>query len=216
MTAVSARIQREHLIKSPSLRSQMIEWVLWRLRVKGRFAKTDGFRERVVKSRPTNPQPPRSFYRHYRVDETSQAGKPIFTISPRTATRGNISYISTVVRTCSRSWAFNGGCSPVFSMKQMRLSRFLSIHWHRNLRANESRSLSLACTVCFRTMGGQSSFLATVLAAEWRCPSVINYAMPGRRSQPNSCSSHHGSMSRAPIQLKQCWTDPIPFSVCQA
>jgi|HubBroStandDraft_6_1064221.scaffolds.fasta_scaffold221519_2 monoterpene epsilon-lactone hydrolase len=83
MTAVSARSQGEHLIKGPSLRSRMIEWVLWRLRVKGRFTKTDGFRERVVKSRPTNPRPPRSFYRRYRVDETSQAGKPIFTISPR-------------------------------------------------------------------------------------------------------------------------------------
>jgi epsilon-lactone hydrolase len=84
MTAVSARSQGEHLIKRPSLRSQMIEWILWRVRVKGRFAKTNGFRERVVKSRPTNPRPPRSFYRRYRVDETSHAGKPIFTISPRT------------------------------------------------------------------------------------------------------------------------------------
>ncbi len=83
MTAVNARFQGEDLMKRPSLRSQMIEWVLWRLRVKGRFANTDGFRERVVKSRPTNPRPPRSFYRRYRVDETSQAGKPIFTISPR-------------------------------------------------------------------------------------------------------------------------------------
>ncbi len=83
MTAVSTRFQGEHLIKRPSLRSQMIEWVLWRLQVKGRFAKTDGFRERVVKSRPTKPRPPRSFYRRYRVDEMSQAGKSIFTISPR-------------------------------------------------------------------------------------------------------------------------------------
>jgi acetyl esterase/lipase len=72
----------------------MIEWVLWRLRVKGRFAKTDGFRERVVKSRPTNPRPPGSFYRRYRVDETSQAGKPIFTISPRNGqTRKHLLYL---------------------------------------------------------------------------------------------------------------------------
>jgi epsilon-lactone hydrolase len=83
MNAVTARSQGEHLIKRPSLRSQMIEWVLWRLRLKGRFAKTGGFRERVVKSRPINPRPPRSFYRRYRVEERSQAGKPIFTISPR-------------------------------------------------------------------------------------------------------------------------------------
>jgi hypothetical protein len=83
MTAGSARFQGEHLIKRPSLRSRMIEWVLRRLRVKGRFAKTDGFRERVVKSRPTDPRPPRSFYRRYRVHETTQAGKLIFTISPR-------------------------------------------------------------------------------------------------------------------------------------
>jgi acetyl esterase/lipase len=94
MTAVSARFQGEHLIKRPNLRSQMIEWVLWRLRVKGRFAKTDGFRERVVKSRPTNPRPPGSFYRRYRVDETSQAGKPIFTISPRNGqTRKHLLYL---------------------------------------------------------------------------------------------------------------------------
>lgn len=85
MTAVSARFQEAHLFKRPSLRSRMIEWVLWRLRVKSRFAKTDGFRERVVKSRPTKPRAPRSFYRRYRVDETSYAGKPIFTISPRNA-----------------------------------------------------------------------------------------------------------------------------------
>jgi monoterpene epsilon-lactone hydrolase len=83
MTAVSVRSQGENLIKRPSLRSQMIEWVLWRLRVKTRFTKTDGFRERVVNSRPTNPRPPRSFYRRYCVHQTTQAGKLIFTISPR-------------------------------------------------------------------------------------------------------------------------------------
>jgi acetyl esterase/lipase len=83
MTTMRARFQGEYLIKRPNLRSQVIEWVLWRLRVKARFAKTDGFRERVVNSRPANPRPPRSFYRRYCVHQTTQAGKLIFTISLR-------------------------------------------------------------------------------------------------------------------------------------
>ena len=216
MTAGSARFQGEHLIKRPSLRSRMIEWVLWRLRVKGRFAKTDGFRERVVKSRPTDPRPPRSFYRRYRVHETTQAGKLIFTISPRNReARKHLLYLhggAYVYEIMCMQWRMLAR----FLDEAMRPLRFLSIHWHRNIRANKSLSLSWASTACFRTTASQSSFLATVLAAGWRSPSVSSYAMPGRRSQPNSCSYHLGSMSPAPIRFKQYWTDPIPFSLCLA
>jgi hypothetical protein len=35
MTTMGARFQGEYLIKRPSLRSQLIEWVLWRLRDSG-------------------------------------------------------------------------------------------------------------------------------------------------------------------------------------
>ncbi len=66
----------------PSLRSRLLEWVLWRLRVKGMF-KLDGLRERVIKSRPADPRPPRAFYRRYRVEETVRDGRPVFTLSPK-------------------------------------------------------------------------------------------------------------------------------------
>lgn len=204
MNAMSARFQGEDLIKTPSLRSQMIEWVLWRLRVKARFAKTDGFRERVINSRPTNPRPPRSFYRRYRVHQTTQAGKLIFTISPRNGrARKHLLYL-------------HGGAYvyEIMGMQWRMLARFLD-------KADATVTVPLyplapeyTCEQIFQFVlgayhvlqneGSQSSFLATVLAAGWRCPSVSSYAIPERRSQPNSCSSRLGSMSPAPIRLKQC------------
>lgn len=57
--------------------------MLWRLPIKSRFVNTEGLRERVIKSRPGNPRPPRSFYRRYRVDEGMREGRKIFTHSPR-------------------------------------------------------------------------------------------------------------------------------------
>jgi hypothetical protein len=66
-------------VYKPSLRSRMLEWVFWRIRAKSRFEKTDGFRETTIKSRPSNPRPPRSIYRRYNVVENTQHGSFIFT-----------------------------------------------------------------------------------------------------------------------------------------
>ncbi|MGI4831496.1 MAG: alpha/beta hydrolase, partial [Janthinobacterium lividum] len=67
----------------PSVRSRLLEWLLWRLPLKSEFAKTDGLRNRVLKSRPKSPRPPRSFYRRFKVEETMQDGQRVFTLSPR-------------------------------------------------------------------------------------------------------------------------------------
>jgi hypothetical protein len=38
----------------PSLRSRVLEWVLWRIRAKSLFVKMEGFRETTIKSRRYN------------------------------------------------------------------------------------------------------------------------------------------------------------------
>lgn len=78
----------------PSLRSRLIEWVLWRLRVKKMF-NTQGLRERVLKSRPKNAKPPRSIYRRFEVLETRQDGRPVFTLRRKqsTTTSTNVLYL---------------------------------------------------------------------------------------------------------------------------
>lgn len=71
--------------QEPSLRSRLIEWVLWRIRVKKMFD-TQGLRERVLKSRPKNASPPRSLYRRFDVLETQQDGRPVFTLRRKQST----------------------------------------------------------------------------------------------------------------------------------
>ena len=66
----------------PSFRSRLIEWFLWRLRFKRRF-RPEGLRERVLKSRPRNPQPPRSLYRRFQVREHTSQGQRVFTLTPK-------------------------------------------------------------------------------------------------------------------------------------
>ncbi len=70
----------------PSLRSRLIEWILWRVGVKKMFTRTDGLKERVLKSRPKHAGPPGSVRRRFHVEETSVQGRPVFTISRRTGT----------------------------------------------------------------------------------------------------------------------------------
>lgn len=67
----------------PSVRSRLLEWVLWRLRLRKEFEQVDALRGRVLKSRPRNPRPPRSFSRRFRVADTTLHGQRIFTLSPR-------------------------------------------------------------------------------------------------------------------------------------
>jgi len=43
----------------------------------------EGFREKVLKSRPSQVRPPKSFYHRYRVEESRQNGYPVFTISSK-------------------------------------------------------------------------------------------------------------------------------------
>ena len=67
----------------PSLRSRLLEWLLWRLNTKAQFARVEGLRKRVVKARPRDPRPPRSLYRRFRVSETMQDAHRVFTLAPR-------------------------------------------------------------------------------------------------------------------------------------
>ena len=73
----------------PSLRSRLIEWILWRIGVKKMFTRTDGLKERVLKSRPKREGPPRSVRRRFHVEETSVQGRPVFTLSRRTGASKN-------------------------------------------------------------------------------------------------------------------------------
>ena len=73
----------------PSLRSRLIESILWRIGVKKMFTRTDGFKERVEKSRPRHAGPPRSVRRRFHVEETSVQGRPVFTLSCRTGASKN-------------------------------------------------------------------------------------------------------------------------------
>ena len=67
----------------PSLLSRLLEWLLWRLPAKKRFADVRGLRERVLSERPRDPRPPRSLYRRFRVEESMHDGQRVFTLSPR-------------------------------------------------------------------------------------------------------------------------------------
>lgn len=67
----------------PSLRSRLLEWLLWRLNTKSRLASVKGLRDQVLSSRPRNPRPPRSVYRRLRVEESTQDGQLVITLSPR-------------------------------------------------------------------------------------------------------------------------------------
>lgn len=69
-----------------SMQSRVIEWVLRLIRVKKMFSDTHNLREKVFKRRPTNPAPPRSMYRRYRVEESSQGGRRMFTLRRRDGT----------------------------------------------------------------------------------------------------------------------------------
>lgn len=69
----------------PSLRSRLIEWALWRLKVKKMF-NPQGLRERVLKSRPKSVKPPRSLYRRFEISEIVQDGQPVFTLRRRKST----------------------------------------------------------------------------------------------------------------------------------
>jgi len=213
---LSARFQGEHLIKRPSLRSRMIEWVLWRLRVKGRFAKTDGFRERVVKSRPTDPRPPRSFYRRYRVHETTQAGKLIFTISPRNGeARKHLLYL-------------HGGAYvyEIMGMQWRMLARFLdeddatiTVPLYPLVPEYTCEQIAQFVLGVYRVLQNDGKPIVLLGDSSGGGMALSLSQQPrdaGRRSQPNSCSYHLGSMSPAPIRFKQYWTDPIPFSLCLA
>jgi hypothetical protein len=87
-----------------SLRLRVLEWVLWRIRAKSRFEKMDGFRKRTIKSRPSNPRPPRSIYRRYNVVENTQHGKQMFSISRKNGESKNIYSIFTAGPTPIRLW----------------------------------------------------------------------------------------------------------------
>ncbi len=71
-----------------SLRSRLIEWGLRLFRLKKMFSNTQGLREKVLKGRPKDAAPPRSMYRRYRIEETSQAGRRVFTLR-RNAGKGD-------------------------------------------------------------------------------------------------------------------------------
>lgn len=82
------------LPEKPSVRSRLLAWLLWRLPLKAEFQKTDGLRGRVLKSRPRNPRPPRSFHRRFKVDESTLNRQRVFTLSPRNrAARLHVLYL---------------------------------------------------------------------------------------------------------------------------
>ena len=70
--------------KKASFQARILEWILWRLRMKKKFAVTDGLRERVIASRPSRLGLPASLSRGFLVTETARNGRPIFTVSPKT------------------------------------------------------------------------------------------------------------------------------------
>lgn len=83
-----ARTTGDHMRTNPSVRSRLLEWMLWRIRIKKMFQNTDGLRGRVLKARPKDPKPPRSMYRRFRVEQTMQDGQSIFTISRQKSAAG--------------------------------------------------------------------------------------------------------------------------------